>query len=285
MALNRKTFKTRTITAIIFAAIMLAGLFLNAWLFLLLFTIIHAGCWLEYQRLVGLIDKGYQEITPIHKYGVIIAGWCLMLWFTDDSYRLFGMTLHELGWWLGLMFVFILPLSELLFTKHIRIKNIFHSMFGLVYLSLSCGLMMDLYIPGLEYHIPAVIIFSIWINDTMAYLVGSMIGKTPLTKISPKKTWEGTIGGIILAVIVVGLLAIYVFNFDRSFPAWHWFIIPAIAAITGTFGDILESKLKRLAGVKDSGNLMPGHGGMLDRFDSMLVAVPFVWLYVSLFLK
>ena len=285
MALNRKTFQTRTLTAIIFAAVMLAGLFLDPWLFLLLFTVIHFGCWLEYQRLVGLIDPGYKEITPVHKYGVILAGWCLMLWFSDDSYNLFGLTLHELGWWIGLFLVFLLPLSELLLARHIRVKNIFHSMFGLVYISLSCGLMMDLYVPGLDYHIPAIIIFSIWINDTMAYIVGSFIGKTPLTKISPKKTWEGTIGGIILAVLVVGALAIWVFKFDRIFPAFHWFIIPAIAAITGTFGDLLESKLKRLAGVKDSGNLMPGHGGMLDRFDSMLVAIPFVWLYVSLFLK
>ena len=68
-------------------------------------------------------------------------------------------------------------------------------------------------------------------------------------------------------------------------PAYHWYIIAAIAAIAGTFGDLLESKLKRLAGVKDSGSLMPGHGGFLDRFDSLLVAVPFVWLYVRIFMR
>jgi phosphatidate cytidylyltransferase len=137
---------------------------------------------------------------------------------------------------------------------------------------------------------PLTIIFSIWINDTMAYLVGSFIGKTPLSPISPKKTWEGTIGGVILAIIVAGLLASYLFS-DILLPAWHiripqyhWYIIAAIAAIMGTLGDLLESKLKRMAGVKDSGSIMPGHGGFLDRFDSLLLATPFVWLYLILWM-
>ena len=125
-----------------------------------------------------------------------------------------------------------------------------------------------------------------WINDTMAYIVGSLIGKTPFSKISPKKTWEGTIGGIILCVVAAGLLGVHFSQPGHSFghwPAYHWYIIAGIAAIAGTAGDLLESKLKRLAGVKDSGNIMPGHGGFLDRFDSLLVAAPFVWLYIQIF--
>ena len=117
----------------------------------------------------------------------------------------------------------------------------------------------------------------------MAYIVGSLVGKTPLSKISPKKTWEGTIGGIILSVGVVGLVAFYwLFN---SWPvAIAIMLLATIASIAGTFGDLLESKLKRMAGVKDSGNIMPGHGGFLDRFDSLLLAIPAVWLYVYLLL-
>ena len=120
----------------------------------------------------------------------------------------------------------------------------------------------------------------------MAYIVGSLIGKTPLSPISPKKTWEGTIGGILLAIAVVGFLFPF-FYFGSSAFALFMFIAPiaAIAAIVGTYGDLLESKLKRLAGVKDSGQIMPGHGGFLDRFDSLLLATPFVWLYVQLFMK
>jgi phosphatidate cytidylyltransferase len=294
MAFNLQTFKTRTITSIVFVVVMLAGLLWNQWSFFILFSIIHFGCWIEYQKLIGLIDKDYQQITAFHRYGVMLAGWCIMLYFTNDSYNIFGLKLHELGWWIGLLFVFILPITELLFTRHIQLKNIGYSALGLVYISLSWGLMMDLY-NGMDIHvydtvyvnasnfIPIVIIASIWINDTMAYLVGSLLGKKSLSKISPKKTWEGTIGGILLSIAITGLAAFYIFHFGAV--SYLLTIIAAIAAIAGTFGDLLESKLKRMANVKDSGSIMPGHGGFLDRFDSMLLAIPFGWLYIQLFIK
>ena len=134
----------------------------------------------------------------------------------------------------------------------------------------------------LGFIIPCGIIFSIWINDTMAYVVGSLIGKTPFSKISPKKTWEGTAGGAILCVIVIGLLG-YFIPVAKVLPVEHWIAIAAICAVFGTAGDLLESKIKRMADVKDSGSFMPGHGGFLDRFDSLLLATPFVWLYLWLF--
>ena len=132
--------------------------------------------------------------------------------------------------------------------------------------------------------IPIAIIFSIWINDTMAYLVGSFIGKTPFSKISPKKTWEGTAGGAVLCVVIIGLITYFVNAFE-ILPLKHWLAIAAICAVFGTLGDLLESKIKRTANIKDSGSFMPGHGGFLDRFDSLLVATPFVWLYVQLFVR
>jgi phosphatidate cytidylyltransferase len=295
MAFNWQTFRTRTITSIIFAAVMIGGLLLNHWTFFFLFSIIHFGCWIEYQKLLGLIDKGYTQITPFHKYGVMLAGWCLMLWFSSDNYIILGIRLHELGWWIGLLLVFLLPVTELLFTKHIELKNILYSALGLVYISLSLGLMMDLsnphtspdiyYFTGSRYKVelPLLIIVSLWINDTMAYLVGSLLGKTPLTSISPKKTWEGTGGGIILCVVLIALVTTWM-----GFPGnevTNYAIIAAIAAIAGTAGDLLESKLKRMAGVKDSGSIMPGHGGFLDRFDSLLVTIPFAWIYIYSFIR
>lgn len=123
--------------------------------------------------------------------------------------------------------------------------------------------------------IPCGIIFSIWINDTMAYIVGSLIGKTPLSKISPKKTWEGTIGGALLCIITISLIG----NATGFYNYKNWIVIASCCAFFGTLGDLLESKLKRMANVKDSGTLMPGHGGFLDRFDSLLVATTFVALY------
>ena len=296
MAFNWRTFKTRSLTALVFVIIMLAGLLINQWSFFLLFSIIHFGCWVEYQELVGKIDPGYKEISFFHKYGVMIAGWCLMLYFTMDAFTIFGIRLHELGWWLGLMFIFLLPVIELLFAKNILLKNIGYSITGIIYISLSWGLLMEMTgisqgtiepffkTGGFSIEIPIIIILSIWINDTMAYIVGSLIGRTPFSKISPKKTWEGTIGGVILCVATIFLFAFLIYGSINE-RVINYAVIALIASIAGTFGDLLESKLKRSAGVKDSGQLMPGHGGFLDRFDSLLLAIPFVWLYVRMFMN
>jgi phosphatidate cytidylyltransferase len=236
VALNIQTFKTRALTALLFVVVMLVGLLWNFWSFLILFTVIHFGCWYEF---VKLMKKIYAK-----KYFL---------------YSLLGLL------YISLPCLLILDLSTtILIHGDIAVERFFYPFSSVI----PCG-----------------ILFSIWINDTMAYLVGSFIGKTPLTKISPKKTWEGTIGGIILCVITIGFLyPLIILKFsDLDFPRSIWFIIPAICAIFGTLGDLLESKLKRMADVKDSGNFMPGHGGFLDRFDSLLVAVPAVWIFVYFF--
>lgn len=289
MALNRVTFRTRSLTAAVFVVVMLTGLLISHWTFFILFSIIHFGCWIEFQKLVSVMDKDYKSISDFHRYGVMIAGWCIMLYFTNNDFHFGDFYLHPVGWWLALLFAFLLPITELLFSHTISLKNIAYSAAGLIYISLSCGLMIDLLIfPSLPYMstplMPIVIIACMWINDTMAYIVGSLIGKTPLTSISPKKTWEGTIGGIILCITVVTIGLGYLPSF-RDFHFVHWLAISLIASIAGTFGDIFESWIKRKAGVKDSGTIMPGHGGFLDRFDSLLVATPFVWLYVEVFLR
>ena len=154
-----------------------------------------------------------------------------------------------------------------------------------VYMMLDVGIDGSIFAAGSTYSplLPCAIIFSIWINDTMAYLVGSFIGKTPFSPISPKKTWEGTIGGAILCMVTIALMGHYI-PVAQHIGWQHWFHIAAICAVFGTLGDLLESKLKRMADIKDSGSFMPGHGGFLDRFDSLLVATPFVWLYLKLFL-
>jgi phosphatidate cytidylyltransferase len=164
---------------------------------------------------------------------------------------------------------------------------------GLIYITLPIILLIDLRAFGLIFFseekkiygllLPLVIIAAMWINDTMAYLVGSIIGKTPFSKISPKKTWEGTIGGAILCILLIGFTVPVITAYNFPVKNYHWFIIAGICAFFGTAGDLLESKIKRMAGVKDSGSIIPGHGGFLDRFDSLLVATPFVWLYLKLF--
>ena len=232
MAFNLQVFKTRALTAIVFAIVMVAGLLWNQWSFIILFTIIHFGCWYEFIKLI-------KKIKPVN-------------------------------------FVYYLPL-------------------GLLYISLPILFLIDIGFPNTDHFlyqkgyedafdyspiIPCGIIFSIWINDTMAYIVGSFIGKTSFSKISPKKTWEGTLGGAVLCVVVIALISWWL-----NFNIIHFAIIAAICAVFGTLGDLLESKLKRMAQVKDSGSIMPGHGGFLDRFDSFLIATPFVWVYVYFFMR
>lgn len=291
MAFNVQTFKTRSLSAVFFVLIMLAGLLVSHWTFLLLFTIIHFGCWKEFRYLMGLIDEDYKQLSPFHVYGVPLLGWGFMLWMTNDAYRLGSFHVYEMGWWLILLMIVVLPVTEILFSRQLMLKRLGYSLLGLLYISLSWGLMIDLRNIGLGnagalfsrdlgWVYPIVLIASIWINDTMAYIVGSFIGKTPFSSISPKKTWEGTAGGAILAVAAVTLLGHYAFGLQDTRSL---LVISAIAAVIGTMGDLLESKLKRLAGVKDSGSMMPGHGGFLDRFDSLLLATPFVWLYIRLF--
>lgn len=286
MAFNLQTFKTRASTATIFIIIMAAGLLWSRWSFFLLFTVVHFGCWVEYQRLVAKFNPEYHSITFFHRYGVMIAGWCLLLYFTNNELQIGGFRLHEGGWWLGLAFLFVLPLMELLLAKNILLKNIGYSFCGLLYISLSLGLLIDLRNRWIEEYyrlgltIPLLIILTLWVNDTMAYIAGSFIGKTPLSFISPKKTWEGTIGGALLAVAAMCIVAYY----TNRLSLLHTAVIATIVAVSGTFGDLFESKLKRMAGVKDSGYIMPGHGGFLDRFDSLLFATTAAWFYAVLFI-
>ena len=295
MPFNWQTFRTRTLSAVVFVIIMMVGLLWNHWSFFALFSFIHFGCWIEYKRLVEKIDPNYKKISTIHSYGVMIAGWGFMLWMTNEAYTIAEVRMSDVGFWMLVAGAVAVNIDTLVKRRG---KLIAHSLMGLLYISLSLGLLVDLYFLGdlaeihsynlesgrsdVSWHItlfngasiiPITIILCMWVNDTMAYIVGSLVGKTPFSKISPKKTWEGTIGGIILCVLIIGLL--YIDN--------HGFFIAAIAAIFGTLGDLFESKLKRLAGVKDSGQMMPGHGGFLDRFDSLLIATPFVWLYIWMF--
>ena len=288
MALNPSVFKTRTLTAAVFVVVMLTGLLWNPWSFVVLFTIIHFGCWIEYRKIIVLIDKEYSTISALHRYSVPVAGWCLMLYCIRPDFAIGGIPVYQVGKWGCLLFLCLTVIGETIQFRTLSVRNIMHSVFGLVYVSLPIAMLVWLRTifcgsePFADRIMVLMIIGSIWINDTMAYIVGSLIGKTPFSKISPKKTWEGTVGGIILAIGVMGLLA-WLLR-DRPsvalFPVIDWMAVAAIASIAGTFGDLLESKLKRMAGIKDSGHIMPGHGGFLDRFDSLLIATPFAWAYL-----
>lgn len=154
---------------------------------------------------------------------------------------------------------------------------------GFLYIAIPFGLMNALFIiPGQEGFSKALLIglfIVVWSSDVFAYLTGSMFGRHKLfERISPKKSWEGSIGGLIFALIAAYVLSLFYKQLDLT----HWLILAVIIVITGTLGDLCASMLKRIAGVKDTGTLFPGHGGVLDRFDATIFATPFVFVYINL---
>jgi phosphatidate cytidylyltransferase len=284
MAFNFSVFKVRALSAIVFVLIMLAGLLFNNWSYFALFLLIQIGCLYEYQKLLALIYPSYQNISAVHKWGLLVVGCLMMMTLGPIDLAINGMSIKFLGSRV-LPFVIGLMIMVDIFSKKFSLQNLAISFAGLVYIPMCLSLFFQLksfmtnsYFGSWTFSIPLLLIVSIWVNDTMAYLVGSVIGKTPLSPISPNKTWEGTIAGVLISVLLVTkIMGQYIPLNEKMI-----FLISMVAAIAGTFGDLVESKLKRSAGVKDSGKMMPGHGGFLDRFDSILLATPFVWLLIQL---
>lgn len=270
MALNLPTFYKRTASAIVFAAIMLVGLFWNIWTFYILICVINVLCMGDYFRLLQKIEP--EQYWPAWlKFGIQIAGLLLITIAACEEY--IPLALVPL--------LLVIPSSILLGSALSRTHSLLSGLLalgGLFYITIPFFLLarMELH----DFVFPAAVIFMIWTNDTMAYLVGSFIGKNSFSPISPKKTWEGVIGGIILTIAGAVIYA----SFAHSYSLLSWGGLALVVSVTGTLGDLLESKLKRLADVKDSGTLMPGHGGALDRFDSLLVAAPFAFVYVYYFM-
>jgi len=164
--------------------------------------------------------------------------------------------------------------------------NVAYTLLGVLYIVLPFAMLFHLgfytnnsFSEHYSYQIILGIFILLWTNDTGAYLSGRFFGKHKLfERISPKKTWEGAIGGGILALIVAYVISIYFTNLTLT----DWIITGALIVVFGDLGDLIESMLKRSFGIKDSGKLLPGHGGILDRFDALLLAVPFVYSYLQL---
>lgn len=301
MALNKSVFKTRALTAIVFVLVMFAGILTSGTSLLLLFSFIALGSWVEFQRLLGRIDTDYFELASWRKWSGAPMVLGFLFWNTPEMLTIGSRTVSQVGLYL-MYFSFGLSVIALLSEPQHR-KSLFKGLvLSWLYIGLSWGLLMSLSrwtLGGSSLYLPIIVIVlivSIWLNDTFAYLVGSFIGKTPFSKISPKKTWEGTIGGALLAIAVIVLLcryclAAWVIGTQGSastmvhYFTWLGFVVAIVAAIFGTLGDLLESKIKRMAGVKDSGNIMPGHGGFMDRFDSLMIAAIALWPIIYILMK
>lgn len=276
MALNIQTFLTRLGSAAVFSAIMLLGLLLNEWAFIALFFTVNLLCLREY---AGIVEQILQtRFNRNEKFNFIILGIALFMVVTclplvhcnnQTALILSKLLFYFIGLSIGTMLIFFL------FKKN---KKAFFLLTGLGYIPLALGFLVQLRFQSML--LPLMLILFIWMNDSLAYLTGSFIGKTPFfPSISPKKTWEGTIGGILFTMTFAFIWG----SFTNWFPISLWIVLGAVASIIGTIGDLVESKLKRLAGIKDSGNIMPGHGGALDRFDSILLSAPFAFIVAMLY--
>lgn len=187
----------------------------------------------------------------------------------------------------------IYMLIELFSTNEQPLTRIAYTIFGIMYISIPFGLLTLIpwgynsddfsrcVIPIQQYKFELIfaILFLIWANDVGAYFVGKFLGKHKLfERISPKKTWEGSVGGLLTAILFTYLLYTYFGLF--SVPKWMGLCV--VTVVSGSLGDLVESMIKRTLNVKDSGTLLPGHGGFLDRFDALIFAIPFIYLYLSL---
>lgn len=277
MAFDVKTFTTRTITAAIFVAVLLSCILFHAVSFTMLFLIISIWGLYEFYILSEKLGaKPYKWL-----------GYLLALFIYGSNLLSYNTLLSATSLLAAIIVcVFLVFIRALFDTDEHSFKNITYTLTGVMYavvpfvlLNKIAGVNLTSQINYNPHYVLGIILL-IWTNDVCAYLVGSFFGKHKLfERVSPKKTWEGTVGAAILTIGASFLIAQW---FDEL-ELVHWIVIAMLVSIFGTIGDLVESMFKRQAGVKDSGKIMPGHGGILDRFDSLLFVSPFIFLYLSLF--
>ena len=277
-----KNFIQRAITGLIFVAVLIGCIIGSPLSFGVLFCIISAMATAEFCNLMN-----QQEGVKMNRNICVLGSMTLFLCFFY-----YGMNPAQTGIFIPYLIIIIyLMISELYLKKEHPLNSWAYAMLSQIYIGLPFALLNVLAFQsngigsGSEYLfiLPLSIFGFNWINDTGAYCTGMLLGKHPLFKrISPKKSWEGSIGGATLSVAASFALA----HFFPIMSIAAWVGMSLVVVVFGTWGDLTESLMKRHLGIKDSGNILPGHGGMLDRFDSAIMAIPaaVVYLYfISLF--
>ncbi|MDR0939968.1 MAG: phosphatidate cytidylyltransferase [Mediterranea sp.] len=270
-------FTRRSITGVLFVAVLVGCILYSPISFGALFVVVTALTTYEFGQLVNLRMPG----ASLNKVVTMLGSAFLFLSILAFCIDAIGSKVF-IPYLLLLMYLLI---SELYLKKDNPALNWACSMLSQIYIGLPFALLNVLAFqanPGngtvsYNYILPLSIFIFLWLSDTGAYCVGSLMGKHRLfERISPKKSWEGSIGGGVVAIASSFLLA-HCFPF-MSMPAWAGLALTVV--VFGTWGDLTESLFKRQLGVKDSGNILPGHGGMLDRFDSALLAIPAAVIYL-----
>ena len=263
--------KTRAITGFFFVVVMLASLINGEYVFTAFLGILSILCLNEFYALVKT-----ETINPNRIMG-LVGGACIFAGNTlhyilniDPKFLLISIPV--------LLSIFI---AELYKKSETPFNNIAYTCLGFIFsVSPFCFLFALAFVPGhFDYHYPLGFLLLLWSNDTGAYVVGRQFGRSKLfERHSPQKTWEGFIGGMLFTMAIAAVIAHYFTDIS-----WRqWVSIAVLISCFGTMGDLIESMLKRNFNVKDSGNILPGHGGLLDRFDGLLLAAPAVFVYLYL---
>ena len=280
MNINRNLLQ-RTVTGILFVAVLVGCILGGFASFGVLFMLIAVLAVREFCTLVNT-QEGVSVNTPICMLAAVALFLCFLY---------YGLIPGETGIFIPyLVLVLYLMVSELYKKKSNPLHNWAYAMMSQLYVALPFALLNvlafstgvtteegDITVIGFNPILPLSIFIFTWLNDTGAYCSGMLFGKHKLfERISPKKTWEGSVGGGVFAVMASVVLAHY-FTF-LALPVWIGLAL--VVVLFGTWGDLCESLLKRTLGIKDSGNILPGHGGWLDRFDSSMMAIPAAVVYL-----
>ena len=262
-----KEFWRRLITGAVYVVLLLSAVFLSSDAYDFLFMVFGLACLYEFKRLVML--RGY------YIFIAYLGLWWAFIYIIQDKILINILMFCTILVDLLLLYYLFSTKRKLYYTYQKFITGLFYIGGGCIFLTM---------IPYKENEFAKFLIMGIfvliWINDSFAYLVGKTIGRTKLfPRVSPKKTIEGSIGGLVFTLIGTYFLARY----EPILDPQQWLILAIVIVVFGTLGDLVESKLKREAGVKDSGAILPGHGGLLDRLDSLIFAAPFAYLALYIF--
>ena len=273
--LLNKTLYIRTLSGAGLLIVVLGTVLWSAYSMLALMLLLTIGSMNEFYRIARL-----KQVTPLRLYPIIIgAGIVITSFFVATgaaSPRVFAWALPA---------VFALFIVGLYDKSDTHVENIVWEIGGIVYIAVPMALLTALPLNGVygTIYTPSIllsILFIVWANDVGAYLTGVAFGRRKLfERISPNKSWEGFFGGVACAVLVGGICGYALAPSPNSILVWGG--AGAVIAISGVFGDLIESMLNRSVGIKDSGNILPGHGGFLDRFDALILAAPFVYTYFT----
>ena len=281
-----KNFIIRTITGIIFVAA-IVSCFLRPEAMVLLFSIITG---LTIWEFTGLVNE--REDVNVNRFISTVAGvyfFYAMTYYCSDMYAGIAKSVVFIPYLVTIVYLLV---AELYLKQKDPIQDWAYTMLAQMYIALPFSLLNVLAFTATTNGVvtfntllPLSIFIFLWVNDSGAYCVGSLLGRHKLfPRISPGKSWEGSIGGAVF--VLLAAYAISYFLDGRMLNSLEWLGLGLVVVIFGTWGDLVESLFKRTLGIKDSGNILPGHGGMLDRFDSSLMAIPaaVVYLYtLSLF--